>query len=108
MIFEDVEAVKKSSPAIFASEPHDVLPICMFGFNQALNAVPGHNCAGLVTSIVFSIPILKHVWSWAGAYSVDKKSMIGFLKKGWSPVLCPGIQFCNLTNRIRSFILSLL
>ena len=89
VMFEDIKEVQKHSPAIFALEPHDVLPISL-SFFQPQGTIPGHKCAGLVTSICFSIPIMRHIYTWCNAYSVDKANMINLIENGISPVLCPG------------------
>ena len=36
VILEDKEAIEKSGPAIFALEPHDVLPLSVFAFNDQI------------------------------------------------------------------------
>jgi diacylglycerol O-acyltransferase 2, plant len=79
-----------SGPALFAIEPHDILPLSIFAFNDCLGGLKGHTCVGCVTSICFFIPIMKHIYTWVHARSADKKNLIDMLRKGISPVLCPG------------------
>ena len=77
-------------PAIFAIEPHDILPLSIFAYNDCLGGLNGHNCVGCVTSVCFYVPIMKHIYSWVNARSADKKNMVSMIKSGLSPVLCPG------------------
>lgn len=49
VVVEDVDALKSSGTALFALEPHDVLPLSIFVFNDCLGAIPGHNCMGCLT-----------------------------------------------------------
>ena len=84
-----VEEIQKHSPAIFALEPHDVLPISL-SFFQPSGTIPGHECAGLITSVCFLIPIIRHVYTWSNAQSVDKNNIIKLIQNGISPALCPG------------------
>lgn len=87
---EDKEALKTSGKAIIALEPHDVLPLSIFAFNDVLNTVPGHKCLGCITSVCFSIPLMKHIYTWVNAVSVDKKNICRLIEKGISPIICPG------------------
>lgn len=77
-------------PSIFAIEPHDILPLSIFAFNDCLKGLKNHKCLGCVTSICFYIPIMKHIYSWVNAVSADRNNLKRMLRKGISPVLCPG------------------
>lgn len=90
MVLVDKEAVEKSGQAIFALEPHHVLPLSIFAFNNFLCGFEGHDMLGLLTGLCFKMPLMRHVYTWVNAHSVDKKDMLSLLKKGISPVLCPG------------------
>jgi len=53
-----------------------------------------------LTSLAFNVPLMRHVYTWANAYSVEKKSMIKAIKDGYSPVVCPGgVQEVTLIER---------
>lgn len=43
-----------------------------------------------MTSLLFDIPIIRHVYTWLSAASVDKKTLIKLNKKGISLNICPG------------------
>lgn len=90
MILMNAEAIKTSGTAIFAIEPHDVLPLSIIGFNDCLKGIPGHRCLGIVTSFCFNMPFMKHIYTWVNAASADKKNIIRMIKSGISPVICPG------------------
>lgn len=90
MVMEDQEAVETCGQAIFALEPHHVLPLSIVSFNDCARGFTGHKSLGCITSICFKIPLMRHVYTWINAYSVDKKDLIWMLNKGMSPVLCPG------------------
>mmetsp|Transcript_7516 Transcript_7516/g.11358 ORF Transcript_7516/g.11358 Transcript_7516/m.11358 type:complete len:336 (-) Transcript_7516:24-1031(-) len=92
---EDEEALIQASndgkASIFAFEPHDVLPFSVFAFNKFLKRVPGP-LAGkcLMTSAVFNVPFMKHVYTWVGGDPVDKKTFRKKLDRGESFTFCPG------------------
>ena len=90
MILEDKEALEKSGPAVFALEPHDILPLSIFAFNDSLNGFSGHKCLGCLTSACFQVPLMKHIYTWVNAHSVAKKAVMKLLESGVSPVICPG------------------
>jgi 2-acylglycerol O-acyltransferase 2 len=90
VVVEDEAALRASVPCIFALEPHDVIPVSYFSFNDCLNAIPGHSCVGTITSMVFSVPFLKHAYTWAGAVSVDKANILRHISSGTSVIICPG------------------
>ena len=90
VVCEDPEAIKTCGVAIFALEPHDVLPLSIFGFNDFFQGVQGHTMLGCLTSACFSIPLMKHIYTWVNAHSIDKKSIQKMIAKKISPVLCPG------------------
>ena len=77
-------------PAIFAIEPHDILPLSIFAFNDCLGGLKNHKCLGCVTSLCFYIPIIRHIYTWVNAVSADRLNLKKMLRKGISPVLCPG------------------
>lgn len=88
---EDAEALmKKTEPVIFAIEPHDILPVCMAALADPVNVFPGIHAEGCVTSIAYKIPILKHIFTWVGSGSIDKKNLIRMISKGKSPMICIG------------------
>jgi 2-acylglycerol O-acyltransferase 2 len=87
----DERAIRASGgPMIFAIEPHDVLPVSMAAFHASLDWIPGHRCAGLMTSAVFSLPGMKSVFSWMSAESVDRDTFGALLAQGRSVCFCPG------------------
>ena len=90
MILLNPESVRTSGTAIIAMEPHDVLPLSICGFSNCFQGMPGHRCVACVTSFCFLLPIMKHIYTWVQATSVDKKNVISFIKEGVSPVICPG------------------
>lgn len=94
---EDNDAIneysEKNKAVIFACEPHDILPYSVFSFNPSLNVLPGKVGADgcvLMTSAIFNIPIMKHVYSWIGGDSVDKKTFRTRLQNNQSLAFCPG------------------
>jgi hypothetical protein len=74
---------------IFGLEPHDVLPLSICNFHTALLDLP-LKPLGCITSLCFKVPLMKHVYTWMTAHSVDKKDIIRALNNGYSPVICPG------------------
>ena len=109
VIVENEEELQSCGPCIFAQEPHDVLPISIFAFNDTLGTIKGHTCCGLVTSAAFTIPLMRHVWTWSKASSVDKRNMIDLIQEGISPVVCPGgaIEVAYLNSSPNEIVLYL-
>ena len=95
VILEDFEAMKISAesgrPAIFVLEPHDVLPVSIFSLCDYLQALPGkRRLIGCISSACFRVPLMRHVWSWVCAESIDRTNVVRLLKDGVSVCLCPG------------------
>lgn len=90
MVVEDKEALEKSGPVIFALEPHHVLPLSIFAFNDYIRGFGGHKCMGMLTSACFKLPLMRHVYTWVNAHSIDKKEVIKLMDDDYSPVICPG------------------
>ncbi len=59
MIVEDEEALAAHSPVIFGLEPHDVLPLSIFSFNNCMKGLKGQNTLGCVTSACFKVPLMR-------------------------------------------------
>ncbi len=147
----DFKAVNETGPAIWTIEPHDVLPLgecitqllaqlsgadstayyllCMltcvglFSMSDYLGYFPKHKMIGCLTSACFAVPGMKHIYTWASACSVDKKTLqnllatgtfiltylccilmlkcfdVAFYVAGHSPTICPGgameVSFLN-------------
>ena len=60
-------------------EPHSVLPIATIAFHHGSPVLPAsleaRPRAGLASSVVFRVPLVKHLWSWLGLQSVDRRNM---------------------------------
>eukprot|EP01038_Epipyxis_sp_PR26KG_P009728 gene9728-13093_t len=108
---EDFEALEKASkPAIFALEPHDVLPVSIFGLSDFLGYLPKEvKLLGCLSSACFNVPLMRHVYTWASAVSIDKKNIQRMLSKGISPCLCPGgvQEVIHLSNEKKECVLFL-
>jgi hypothetical protein len=59
---EDRDAVLKCTPAMFAMEPHDILPVSIFSFSGILGYFPTHDCRGCLTSACFVVPGTDHCY----------------------------------------------
>ena len=90
LYYEDQKAIENCGPGIFILEPHDVLPISLFTMSHYLDLVKGHKCVGCVTGICFKLPLMKHVYSWVSATSVDGANVRKLMDTGHSPTICPG------------------
>lgn len=90
LVLEDPTAVENSGVAIFALEPHDVLPLSIFALNDFFGGIKGHSTLGCLTGACFKIPLMRHMYTWVNAHSIDKKSVQKMLANKISPVLCPG------------------
>mmetsp|Transcript_18824 Transcript_18824/g.31522 ORF Transcript_18824/g.31522 Transcript_18824/m.31522 type:complete len:338 (+) Transcript_18824:61-1074(+) len=90
MVVEDKKALDAHSQVIFAMEPHHVLPLSIFGFNDCLKGFDSQKCVGCLTGAAFKIPLIKHMYTWVNSVSVEKRDMMKYLSEGYSPVLCPG------------------
>ena len=84
-------SAETGKPAIFVLEPHDVLPVSIFSLCDFLGALPGkRRLIGCISSACFKVPLMRHVWSWVCAESIDRKNVVRLLKEGVSVCLCPG------------------
>ena len=108
LILEDADAVKNSGVALFAIEPHDILPVSIFVFNDCLKGIPNHKCLGCVASFCFNMPFMKHIYTWVNATPADKQNLIKMITSGISPVLCPGgVQEVTLMESDKECVLYL-
>ena len=93
-IIEDEEGLirqAEKAALIFAFSPHDILPFGVFSFNPILNRVPaGSKVVCLVTSAIFNVPFMKHIYTWVKTKPVDKKTFLERLHKKESFTFCPG------------------
>jgi 2-acylglycerol O-acyltransferase 2 len=89
-VYVDQAAVKQDARAIFLLEPHGVLPMSICGFVAGGLKTHPFSVRGAVTGACFKVPMMRHVYTWCGADSVDKKDIETNLKDGMSIVLCPG------------------
>jgi hypothetical protein len=90
LLFRNREAIQTSGPALFAIEPHDVLPLGLFSLADCLGYNQGHVNMACMTGATFAVPFLRNVFTWAPATSVDKEGLRALMRKGVSPTLCPG------------------
>eukprot|EP00979_Chaetoceros_neogracilis_P016631 scaffold8922_cov287-Chaetoceros_neogracile.AAC.15 len=84
---------KEGKAVIFATEPHDLLPYAVFVFNSCLGYLPGQigkTMKVLMTGAIFNLPIMKHVYTWVGGRSVDKKTFRSRLANNLSLAFVPG------------------
>jgi len=83
---------EQNKALIFAFNPHDMLPYAVFAFNPSLRRLPHKigEVRGLMTSAIFNIPFLKHVYSWVGGSPVDKRTFLARLHSGDSFAFTPG------------------
>lgn len=79
-----------AKPALFGLEPHDILPISLIALGDVLKTLPGHKLRGALTSACFQVPGMRHIYTWATAVSVDKKSLRRLLARNFSLCICPG------------------
>ena len=90
LCYVDKRAVENSGPGIFLIEPHDVMPLSLFCFSDFLGFNKGHKNRGCLSGACFVVPLMRHVYSWASATSVSKKSILKLMDAGISPTICPG------------------
>ena len=84
---------EEGKSAIFAIEPHDFLPFGVFALNSGLGYLPGkigETSKALMTSAIFKLPIIKHIYTWVGGVPVDKKTFRSRLANNQCVVFCPG------------------
>eukprot|EP00568_Trieres_chinensis_P010216 CAMPEP_0183294330 /NCGR_PEP_ID=MMETSP0160_2-20130417/2719_1 /TAXON_ID=2839 ORGANISM="Odontella Sinensis, Strain Grunow 1884" /NCGR_SAMPLE_ID=MMETSP0160_2 /ASSEMBLY_ACC=CAM_ASM_000250 /LENGTH=362 /DNA_ID=CAMNT_0025455643 /DNA_START=43 /DNA_END=1131 /DNA_ORIENTATION=+ len=93
---EDEDSLLSIPPdraAVFALEPHDILPYSAFAMNSSLGRIPGkvgreHRC--LMSSAIFRIPFLRQAYAWVGGASIDKPTFKRKLTRGESFTFVPG------------------
>lgn len=87
---EDYEGFLKAGPCIIALEPHDILPLSLFIFSDYLGYFKPHINRGCITSAVFQVPGMRHLYSWTSATSVSKRNIQRLLRRGVTTTICPG------------------
>lgn len=94
---EDEESLQhiseKGTAAIFALEPHDILPFGALAFSSALKRFPPGPISDstlLVTSAIFATPFLKHTSTWLHGGPIDKTTFRRMLTRGKTAVIIPG------------------
>ena len=86
---KDEDAIfSTKKPLLISAEPHDVLPISIFW--PISGAFRNRPARGAMTSAVFKIPIVRHVYAWMSACDAAKSNMMKLLKQGMSINICPG------------------
>jgi hypothetical protein len=88
--FEDFEATNNCGPSIITIEPHDVLPVGLIAYSNAVHHFTGHIVRGALASACFSIPGMRHIYSWARATNIERKTLHKLLKTGQTVCICPG------------------
>ncbi len=74
-----------------------MLPLGLFAMSDYLGYFPGHKMIGCLTSACFVIPGMKHVYTWASACSVEKKSLQHLLATGKQPTV-NSLPLASLTH----------
>jgi len=80
----DEEALNKAGLCLFALEPHDVLPVSIFWGSDFIGALPGKKNLGCMTGVLFSIPIIRHIYSWVSAADASRQNCMRLLNAGYS------------------------
>lgn len=74
-------------------EPHSVLPVSVVAFFDGGALPPSLEArprAALASSAIFRVPLVRHLWSWLGLQSVDRRTLRRLLEEGNIPILIPG------------------
>lgn len=87
---EDYDAVNNAFPAILTTEPHDILPVGLCIFSDTIGHFPNHKVRGCLTSACYSIPGMKHIYTWADATDINKETIKRLINEGSTPTICPG------------------
>lgn len=90
VVIMDEEKLNKAKLCFFGLEPHDILPIGIFSLSKYIGAFGNRSIIGSMTSIVFKIPLIKHVYTWVDAIPANKIALTKALQNGDSCMLCPG------------------
>ena len=76
VIFEDEDALKKMGPAVYALEPHDILPLGIFTLSENIEGIDVYGAKrGGMASILFRIPFMKQVYTWANAIAAPSRML---------------------------------
>jgi 2-acylglycerol O-acyltransferase 2 len=86
---ENAAAINKEGKCIFLIEPHDVLPVGIAGFHREVSGL-NKDITGCLSSACFSVPLMRHMYTWLKCGNVSKKSLVKALDAGKSVVICPG------------------
>ena len=80
---------------VLGLEPHSVLPLAIIsmanGAPGLAPAIDARSRVALASSTLFRVPLVKHLWSWLGLQSVDRRNMRRILDEpGGLVCLIPG------------------
>ena len=88
-------ALLRSLFAVFGVEPHSVLPLGLLAIAKFTNSLPLPNARALASSVVFLVPIVRHVVTWLGLAPANRASFRRLLAGGGTVLLVPGgVQEC--------------
>ena len=90
VVIMDEEKLNRAKLCFFGLEPHDILPIGIFSLSKYIGAFGNRSIIGSMTSIVFKIPLIKHIYTWVDAVPAEKNVLTKHLQNGDSCMLCPG------------------
>jgi 2-acylglycerol O-acyltransferase 2 len=83
-----------SQRCIVGLEPHSVLPLSVIALSVGAPGLPAavesRARRALASSALFRVPLVKHLWSWLGLASVDRRNMRRLLDTGHCVLLIPG------------------
>lgn len=101
VVVEDAKGLTADKPYVVALEPHSALPTAIpvaFGMRSQLlpEALRGRT-HGLVSSVCFKVPIVRHLYYWWGFRPITGRCMRRLLSRNRSVVMVPGgVQECLL------------
>eukprot|EP00249_Psilotum_nudum_P008817 c21524_g1_i1 orf=168-1151(+) len=90
LVVDDMEAFDPNQAYLIAVEPHSVLPLGIVALSNYTGYMPFTRTKILATSVIFFIPIVRHLWSWLGLVPASMKVALKQLMAGYTCVVIPG------------------
>jgi diacylglycerol O-acyltransferase 2, plant len=93
IVLEDEEATSREPNQLLCEYPHGIYPLgSLLSFFCAKEVMQeGRKVFGLAASVIFRVPVMKHVFSWLGTRAATRRNLAHCLSQGSCGVVVGGI-----------------
>lgn len=95
-----LQALDPKAKYIIAEFPHGTYPMGPFlGGTMIPRLFPGRRVLSVGASVLFKIPLYKHIMTWMGCQPADRKTFQRLLDKGSVAAVVGGMTFARMKAR---------